>query len=156
VRLIDQDGEQAGIVPLAQARRLAEEAELDLVEISPNAKPPVCRIMDYGKYRFELAKKQQEARKKQKQIQVKEIKFRPGTDEGDYQVKLRNLIRFLSEGDKAKVTLRFRGREMAHQDLGGQLLKRVEDDLAPYGAVEQRPRMEGRQMVMTIAPVKKK
>jgi len=129
---------------------------LDLVEISPNAKPPVCRIMDYGKYRFEQAKKQQEARKKQKQIQVKEIKFRPGTDEGDYQVKLRNLIRFLNEGDKAKVTLRFRGREMAHQDLGSQLLKRVEDDLAPYGAVEQRPRLEGRQMVMTIAPVKKK
>ncbi|MBL8254960.1 MAG: translation initiation factor IF-3 [Candidatus Competibacter sp.] len=156
VRLIDQDGEQAGIVPLVQAKRLAEEAELDLVEISPNAKPPVCRIMDYGKYRFEQAKKQQEARKKQKQIQVKEIKFRPGTDEGDYQVKLRNLIRFLNEGDKAKVTLRFRGREMAHQDLGSQLLKRVEDDLAPYGAVEQRPRLEGRQMVMTIAPVKKK
>jgi len=129
---------------------------LDLVEISPNAKPPVCRIMDYGKYRFEQAKKQQEAKKKQKQIQVKEIKFRPGTDEGDYQVKLRNLIRFLNEGDKAKVTLRFRGREMAHQDLGSQLLKRVEDDLAPYGAVEQRPRLEGRQMVMTIAPVKKK
>ena len=126
------------------------------MEISPNAKPPVCRIMDYGKYRFEQAKKQQEARKKQKQIQVKEVKFRPGTDEGDYQVKLRNLIRFLSEGDKAKVTLRFRGREMAHQDLGTTLLKRVEDDLAPYGAVEQRPRMEGRQMVMTIAPVKKK
>jgi translation initiation factor IF-3 len=135
---------------------MAEEAELDLVEISPNAKPPVCRIMDYGKFRFEQAKKQSEARKKQKQIQVKEIKFRPGTDEGDYQVKLRNLIRFLSEGDKAKVTLRFRGREMAHQDLGINLLKRVEDDLAPYGAVEQRPRMEGRQMVMTIAPVKKK
>ncbi|MBL8251243.1 MAG: translation initiation factor IF-3 [Candidatus Competibacter sp.] len=156
VRLIDQDGEQAGIVSLLQAKRLAEEAELDLVEISPNAKPPVCRIMDYGKYRFELAKKQSEARKKQKQIQVKEIKFRPGTDEGDYQVKLRNLIRFLNDGDKAKVTLRFRGREMAHQDLGSQLLKRVEDDLAPYGAVEQRPRLEGRQMVMTIAPVKKK
>ena len=129
---------------------------MDLVEISPNAKPPVCRIMDYGKYRFEQAKKQQEAKKKQKQIQVKEIKFRPGTDEGDYQVKLRNLIRFLNEGDKAKVTLRFRGREMAHQDLGSQLLKRVEDDLAPYGAVEQRPRLEGRQMVMTIAPTKKK
>ena len=129
---------------------------MDLVEISPNAKPPVCRIMDYGKYRFEQAKKQQEAKKKQKQIQVKEIKFRPGTDEGDYQVKLRNLIRFLNEGDKAKVTLRFRGCEMAHQDLGSQLLKRVEDDLAPYGAVEQRPRLEGRQMVMTIAPVKKK
>ncbi len=135
---------------------MAEEAELDLVEISPNAKPPVCRIMDYGKFRFEQAKKQSEARKKQKQIQVKEIKFRPGTDEGDYQVKLRNLIRFLSEGDKAKVTLRFRGREMAHQNIGANLLKRVEDDLIEYGTVEQRPRMEGRQMVMTIAPVKKK
>ena len=156
MRLLDQDGEQAGVVTLVQARRMAEEAELDLVEISPNAKPPVCRIMDYGKYRFEQAKKQNEARKKQKQIQVKEIKFRPGTDEGDYQVKLRNLIRFLSEGDKAKITLRFRGREMAHQDLGISLLKRVEDDLTPYGVVEQRPRMEGRQMVMTIAPVRKK
>jgi translation initiation factor IF-3 len=155
VRLIDQDGEQAGVVPLAQARQMAEDAELDLVEISPNAKPPVCRIMDYGKFRFDQAKKQQEARKKQKQIQVKEVKFRPGTDEGDYQVKLRNLIRFLTEGDKAKVTLRFRGREMAHQDLGMNLLKRVEADLAPYGTVEQRPRMEGRQMVMTIAPIKK-
>ena len=134
---------------------MAEEAELDLVEISPNAKPPVCRIMDYGKYRFDLAKKQQEARKKQKQIQVKEVKFRPGTDEGDYQVKLRNLIRFLSEGDKAKVTLRFRGREMAHQDLGLSQLKRVEEDLVAYGTIEQRPRLEGRQMVMTIAPIKK-
>jgi len=143
-------------VLLIQARRMAEEAELDLVEISPSAKPPVCRIMDYGKFRFEQAKKQNEARKKQKQIQVKEIKFRPGTDEGDYQVKLRNLIRFLSDGDKAKVTLRFRGREMAHQDLGVNLLKRVEDDLIQYGTVEQRPRMEGRQMVMTIAPVRKK
>jgi translation initiation factor IF-3 len=156
VRLIDQNGEQMGVVSLMQARRIAEEAELDLVEISPNAKPPVCRVMDYGKFRFEQAKKQSEARKKQKQIQVKEIKFRPGTDEGDYQVKLRNLIRFLSDGDKAKVTLRFRGREMAHQELGVQLLKRVEDDLTPYGTVEQRPRMEGRQMVMTLAPVKKK
>ncbi|MCC7219825.1 MAG: translation initiation factor IF-3 [Candidatus Contendobacter sp.] len=156
VRLLDQDGEQAGIVLLVNARRMAEEAELDLVEISPNAKPPVCRIMDYGKYRFELAKKQQEARKKQKQIQVKEVKFRPGTDEGDYQVKLRNLIRFLSEGDKAKVTLRFRGREMAHQDLGLSQLKRVEEDLVAYGTIEQRPRLEGRQMVMTIAPIKKK
>ncbi|MDG4555696.1 MAG: translation initiation factor IF-3 [Candidatus Competibacter sp.] len=156
VRLIDQDGEQAGIVLLMQARRMAEEAELDLVEISPSAKPPVCRIMDYGKFRFEQAKKQNEARKKQKQIQVKEIKFRPGTDEGDYQVKLRNLIRFLNDGDKAKVTLRFRGREMAHQELGVNLLKRVEDDLIQYGTVEQRPRMEGRQMVMTVAPVKKK
>ena len=156
MRLLDQDGEQAGIVLLVNARRMAEEAELDLVEISPNAKPPVCRIMDYGKYRFELAKKQQEARKKQKQIQVKEVKFRPGTDEGDYQVKLRNLIRFLSEGDKAKVTLRFRGREMAHQDLGLSQLKRVEEDLVAYGTIEQRPRLEGRQMVMTIAPIKKK
>ncbi|MER2604103.1 MAG: translation initiation factor IF-3, partial [Candidatus Competibacter phosphatis] len=144
------------VVLLIQARRMAEEAELDLVEISPSAKPPVCRIMDYGKFRFEQAKKQNEPRKKQKQIQVKEIKFRPGTDEGDYQVKLRNLIRFLSDGDKAKVTLRFRGREMAHQDLGVNLLKRVEDDLIQYGTVEQRPRMEGRQMVMTIAPVRKK
>jgi translation initiation factor IF-3 len=145
-----------GVVSLVQARRIAEEAELDLVEISPNAQPPVCRVMDYGKFRFEQAKKQSEARKKQKQIQVKEVKFRPGTDEGDYQVKLRNLIRFLSDGDKAKVTLRFRGREMAHQELGIQLLKRVEEDLVPYGAIEQRPRMEGRQMVMTIAPIKKK
>ena len=132
MRLIDQDGEQAGIVTLAQALSMAEEAELDLVEISPNAKPPVCRIMDYGTYRFEQAKKQSEARKKQKQIQVKEVKFRPGTDEGDYQVKLRNLIRFLNEGDKAKVTMRFRGREMAHQELGLILLKRVEDDLAAF------------------------
>lgn len=156
MRLIDQDGEQAGIVTLAQALSMAEDAELDLVEISPNAKPPVCRIMDYGKYRFEQAKKQSEARKKQKQIQVKEVKFRPGTDEGDYQVKLRNLIRFLSEGDKAKVTMRFRGREMAHQELGLILLKRVEDDLAAYGVVEQRPKLEGRQMIMTIAPLKKK
>ncbi|MCC6136416.1 MAG: translation initiation factor IF-3 [Candidatus Contendobacter sp.] len=155
VRLIDKDGEQAGVVLLVDARQMAEEAELDLVEISPNAKPPVCRIMDYGKYRFDLAKKQQEARKKQKQIQVKEVKFRPGTDEGDYQVKLRNLIRFLSEGDKAKVTLRFRGREMAHQDLGMSQLKRVEEDLLAYGTIEQRPRLEGRQMVMTIAPIKK-
>ncbi|MBZ4195019.1 MAG: translation initiation factor IF-3 [Candidatus Contendobacter sp.] len=155
IRLIDKDGEQAGIVLLVNARQMAEEAELDLVEISPNAKPPVCRIMDYGKYRFDLAKKQQEARKKQKQIQVKEVKFRPGTDEGDYQVKLRNLIRFLSEGDKAKVTLRFRGREMAHQDLGMSQLKRVEEDLVAYGTIEQRPRLEGRQMVMTIAPIKK-
>ena len=156
MRLIDQDGEQAGIVSLAQALSMAEEADLDLVEISPNAKPPVCRIMDYGKYRFEQAKKQSEARKKQKQIQVKEVKFRPGTDEGDYQVKLRNLIRFLNEGDKAKVTMRFRGREMAHQDLGLILLKRVEDDLAAHGVVEQRPKLEGRQMIMTIAPLKKK
>jgi translation initiation factor IF-3 len=129
---------------------------LDLVEVSPNAKPPVCRIMDYGKYRFEQNKKLQEAKKKQKQIQVKEVKFRPGTEEGDYQVKLRNLIRFLSEGDKAKITLRFRGRELVHPDIGFNLLKRIKEDLAEYGTVEQNPKMEGRQMVMTITPVKKK
>jgi translation initiation factor IF-3 len=156
VRLIDQEGEQVGVVPLAVARRTAEEAELDLVEISPTAKPPVCRVMDYGKFRFEQNKKQQEARKKQKQIQVKEVKFRPGTEEGDYQVKLRNLVRFLSDGDKTKVTLRFRGREMAHQDLGFKLLKRIEADLLEYGTVEQHPKMEGRQMVMVVAPLKKK
>lgn len=156
VRLIDQNGEQVGIVPLAQAKKIAEEAELDLVEVSPNAAPPVCRIMDYGKYRFEQNKKQHEAKKKQKQIQVKEVKFRPGTDEGDYQVKLRNLVRFLSDGDKAKVTLRFRGREMAHQDIGLKLLERVEKDLEEHGTVEQYPRLEGRQMVMVVAPQKKK
>ncbi len=142
-------------MPLAQAKQAADEAGLDLVEISPNAKPPVCRIMDYGKYKFQQSKKAQEARKKQKQIQVKEVKFRPGTDEGDYQVKLRNLMRFLNDGDKAKVTLRFRGREMAHQDLGLKLLRRVEEDLAEYAAVEQRPKLEGRQMVMVLAPTKK-
>ncbi|MFO1429026.1 MAG: translation initiation factor IF-3 [Candidatus Competibacteraceae bacterium] len=156
VRLIDQDGNQVGVVPLVQAKRIAQEAELDLVEVSPNAKPPVCRIMDYGKFRFEQSKKQQEARKKQKQIQVKEVKFRPGTDEGDYQVKLRNLIRFLSEGDKAKVTLRFRGREMVHQDLGSKLLTRIEEDLQDYATVEQRPKLEGRQMIMVFAPARKK
>jgi translation initiation factor IF-3 len=136
VRLIDQEGNQVGVVPLAHAKEVAEEVGMDLVEISPNADPPVCRIMDYGKFKFEQNKKQQEAKKKQKQIQIKEVKFRPGTDEGDYQVKLRNLIRFLSDGDKTKVTLRFRGREMAHQDLGVKLLKRVESDLEEYGTVE--------------------
>jgi translation initiation factor IF-3 len=137
---------------LDEAQRLALEAELDLVEIVPNATPPVCRVMDYGKYLFELGKKQHSAKKKQKQIQIKEIKFRPGTEEGDYQVKLRNLTRFLKDGDKAKVTLRYRGREFAHQELGVKLLKRVEADLAEIGIVEQFPRMEGRQMVMLIAP----
>lgn len=146
------DGKQIGILPLAEAQRLADEAELDLVEIAPEAKPPVCRIMDYGKYRFELGKKLREARRKQKQVHVKEIKFRPGTDEGDYQVKLRNLRRFLTEGEKAKVTLRFRGREMAHQEIGLRLLERVEQDLADLGVVEQRPKLEGRQLVMVIAP----
>ena len=128
---------------------------LDLVEVASNAEPPVCRIMDFGKFKFEQSKKQQEARKKQKIIHVKEIKFRPGTDEGDYQVKLRNLIRFLEDGDKTKVTLRFRGREMAHQELGAKLLDRIEEDLSAYGVVEQRPKMEGRQMVMVLAPIRK-
>jgi len=134
---------------------MAEEASLDLVEISPQAEPPVCKVMDYGKFRFEEQKKRQAARKKQKQTQVKEIKFRPGTDIGDYNVKLRNLTKFLTEGDKVKVTLRFRGREMAHQELGRDLLKRVEVDLSELGTVEQFPRMEGRQMVMVLAPKKK-
>lgn len=137
-----------------EALQFAEEKGLDLVEVSPNAEPPVCRIMDYGKFLFEKNKSQQVAKKKQKQIQVKEIKFRPGTDQGDYQVKLRNLIRFLSEGDKAKVTLRFRGREMQHQDIGRELLERVQADLAEYGTVEQFPKVEGRQMVMVFAPKK--
>ncbi len=138
-----------------EALEKAREAGLDLVEIAPTARPPVCRIMDYGKFLFEQSKKRHAAKKKQKQIQVKEVKFRPGTDEGDYQVKLRNLIRFLEEGDKAKVTLRFRGRELAHQNLGMTLLKRVEGDLSEYGTVEQFPKMEGRQMVMVISPTKK-
>ncbi len=140
---------------LEDALKMAEELEMDLVEVSPDADPPVCRIMDYGKYKFEENKKRHAAKKKQKQIQIKEVKFRPGTEEGDYQVKLRNLIRFLNQGDKAKVTLRFRGREMAHQELGKQLLERVENDLAEIASVEQFPRMEGRQMVMVIAPKKK-
>jgi len=156
VRLIGADGEQIGIVSIQEALAAAEEVKLDLVEISPDAAPPVCRIMDYGKHIFEKKKQQAAARKNQKQIQIKEIKFRPGTEEGDYQVKLRNLIRFLSDGDKAKVSLRFRGREMAHQELGMELLKRVEADLIEYGTVEQHPKMEGRQLMMVIAPKKKK
>ena len=154
--MILPDGEAKGVVSLEDALQIAEEAELDLVEIAPTAEPPVCRIMDYGKFLFEPSKKQQQAKKKQKQTQVKEVKFRPGTDVGDYQVKLRNLVRFLTDGDKAKVTVRFRGREMAHQELGRDLLKRIEQDLAEYGTVEQFPKMEGRQMVMVIAPKKKK
>ena len=156
VRLIGADGEQVGIVSIDEALAAAEEAKLDLVEISPDAQPPVCRIMDYGKHLFERKKQQAQARKNQKQIQVKEVKFRPGTDVGDYQVKLRNLIRFLEDGDKAKVSLRFRGREMAHQELGMELLKQVEKDLEEYGSVEQHPKMEGRQLIMVIAPKKKK
>lgn len=152
VRLVGVDGEQIGVVPLDEALKHAETAEMDLVEVAPTASPPVCRIMDYGKFLFEESKKRHAARKKQKQIQVKEVKFRPGTDEGDYQVKLRNLIRFLGSGDKAKVTLRFRGREMVHQRLGLKLLQRVEKDLEEHAIVEQYPRLEGRQMVMVLAP----
>ena len=154
MRLIDAEGEQVGIVSNQEAQNFALEAGLDLVEIAATAKPPVCRIMDHGKYLFEQNKKRQLAKKKQKQTQVKEVKFRPGTDEGDYQVKLRNLIRFLDDGDKAKVTLRFRGREMAHQELGRELLKRIESDLTEHGTVDQFPKMEGRQMVMVLAPKK--
>ena len=137
------------------ALKMAQDAELDLVEVSPTAEPPVCRIMDFGKYLFEQNKKAHAAKRKQKQIQIKEVKFRPGTEEGDYQVKLRNLIRFLEEGDKAKVTMRFRGREMAHQEVGRELLGRVQSDLAPYATVEQNPLMEGRQMVMMFGPKKR-
>lgn len=155
IRLIGVDGEQLGIVSLNQALSMAEDAEIDLVEIAPQAAPPVCRLMDYGKFKYHESKKQHEARLKQKQVQVKEVKFRPGTDEGDYQVKLRNLIRFLQEGDKAKVTLRFRGREITHQELGLALLKRVEADLLEHAVVEQFPKMEGRQMVMVLGPHKK-
>jgi len=139
---------------IAAALRLAEEEGLDLVEIAPNGEPPVCRVMDYGKYRFEQQKKSQSAKKKQKQVQVKEVKFRPGTEIADYQVKLRNVRRFLDEGDKVKITLRFRGREMAHQELGTAMLKRIENDLASEMTVEQFPRIEGRQMVMMISPRK--
>ncbi len=155
MRLIGEDGEQVGIVPIQQALSMAEEAGVDLVEIAPLAKPPVCRVMDFGKFKYYEAKKAHEAKLKQKQIQVKEIKFRPGTDEGDYQIKLRNLIKFLQEGDKTKITLRFRGREMAHQEFGIRLLERVKADLEVYGTVEQFPKMEGRQLIMVMAPIKK-
>ncbi|MDT8437772.1 MAG: translation initiation factor IF-3 [Wenzhouxiangellaceae bacterium] len=154
VRVVGDDGEQIGIRSIGDALALAEDAGLDLVEIAPQADPPVCRIMDWGKYRFEEAKKAQVQRKKQKQIQIKEIKFRPGTDDHDYDVKMRNLVRFIEEGNKVKVTLRFRGREMAHQELGRDLLKRVETDANEIAQVEQFPRMEGRQMVMMLTPRK--
>ncbi len=144
-----------GIVSVAEAMRLAEERNVDLVEIAPLAEPPVCKLMDYGKFRYREQKKAHEAKLKQKQIQVKEIKFRPGTDEGDYRIKLNKLIQFLEEGDKAKVTLRFRGREMAHQEFGIRLLERVRTELEPFGQVEQFPRLEGRQMVMVLGPKKK-
>lgn len=150
--MISNDGQQIGIVPISDALRRSEEAGLDLVEISPNAAPPVCRIMDFGKYQYEESKRKHAAKRKQKQIQIKEVKFRPGTDVGDYQTKLRNLIRFLGEGDKTKITLRFRGRELAHQELGLEMLKRLENDLKDYGIVEQFPRLEGKQMVMVLNP----
>ena len=154
--MIGKDGEQVGIVTIDEAQAAADAASLDLVEIVPNAEPPVCRVMDYGKFVFEAKKQKQEARKKQKQVQVKEVKFRPGTDIGDYQVKLRNLHRFLEEGDKAKVTMRFRGREHAHRERGLELLARIEKDLEEISLVEQRPMMEGRQMVMLLGPKKGK
>ncbi len=156
MRLIGVNGEQVGIVPIAQAMKMAEEAEVDLVEIAPLAKPPVCKLMDYGKFKYREAKKAHEAKLKQKQIHVKEVKFRPGTDEGDYKIKLRNLIKFLEEGDKAKVTLRYRGREMAHQEFGVRLIERVKQDLEPFAVVEQYPKMEGRQLIMVLAPKKGK
>jgi len=156
VRLIGAEGEQVGVVPIDAAQQAALDADLDLVEIVPNAVPPVCRVMDYGKFLFEENKKKHAAKKKQKQTQVKEVKFRPGTDIGDYRVKLRNLIKFLENGDRVKVTLRFRGREMAHQELGTKLLDRVANDVESegHGSVEQRSKMEGRLMVMVISPKK--
>jgi translation initiation factor IF-3 len=155
VRLVADNGDQLGIKTVQEALRLAEEANVDLVEIAPLANPPVCKLMDYGKFRYREQKKAHEAKLKQKQIQVKEIKFRPGTDEGDYKIKLGKLVQFLEEGDKAKVTLRFRGREMAHKEFGERLLQRVQKDLDAVGLVEQFPRLEGRQMVMVLAPKKK-
>ncbi len=154
VRLVGEKGEQLGIMPIEQAMRLSEEQEVDLVEIAPLAVPPVCKMMDFGKFKYREAKKAHETKLKQKQIQVKEVKFRPGTDEGDYKIKLRNLIKFLEEGDKTKVTLRYRGREMAHQEFGMRLIERVKLDLEAYGVVEQWPKMEGRQLVMVLAPKK--
>jgi translation initiation factor IF-3 len=155
VRLIGADGEAVGIVAIAEALRLSEEADLDLVEIAPLAEPPVCRVMDIGKFRYAESKKQHEAKLKQKQVQIKEVKFRPGTDDGDYNIKMRNLIKFLADGDKTKITLRFRGREIAHQQIGMQLIERVRADLAEHAVVEQYPKMEGRQMVMVLSPKKK-
>ena len=154
MRLIGPDGAQVGVVPLERAKQTAAEAGLDLVEISPNVDPPVCKIMDHGRFKFEANKKQHAGRKKQKTAQLKEIKFRPGTEDGDYQVKLRNLVKFLENGDKTKITLRFRGREMAHRELGAKLLKRVENDLSELATVEQFPKLEGRQMIMVMSPRK--
>ncbi len=156
MRLIGADGEQVGVVALDEALKVAQAATLDLVEIVPDSTPVVCKVMDYGKHLFEIKKTKAAAKKKQKQQQVKEMKFRPGTEEGDYKVKLRNLIRFLENGDKAKVSLRYRGREMAHQELGMEMLKRIEVDLEELATVEQYPKMEGRQLIMVLAPKKKK
>ena len=156
VRLIASNGDQVGVVETSKALQLATDENLDLVEIVPNQSPPVCRIMDYGKYKFEQSKKAHSAKKKQKQTQVKEIKFRPNTEEADYQEKLKDLIKFLTAGDKAKITMRFRGREMMHQDLGLELLKRIENDLSDQAVVEQEPQSEGRQLVMVMSPTKKK
>jgi translation initiation factor IF-3 len=155
VRLVGADGEQVGIKSIEEARAAAEDAKLDLVLISPDSDPVVCKIMDHGKHVFDLKKQKAASRKKQRRVHVKEIKFRPGTEEGDYQVKLRNLIRFLKEGDKTKVSLRFRGRELAHQHLGAELIERIREDLAEFGTVEQEPKMEGRQIIMVLAPTKK-
>ena len=156
MRLVGVENEPLGIVKLADAFRMSEQQDVDLVEIAPQGVPPVCRLMDYGKFKYQEAKKQHEAKLKQKVIQVKEVKFRPGTDDGDYNVKLRNLTRFLDEGDKTKITLRFRGREMAHQEIGMRMLERLRTDLEEFGQVEQMPKMEGRQMIMVLAPKKKK
>ena len=156
IRLQGVEGEQLGVMSIRAALQLAEEAGVDLVEIAPLAKPPVCRVMDYGKFKYQEQKRAHEAKLKQKQVQVKEVKLRPGTDENDYQIKLRNMMRFLEEEDKVKVTLRFRGREMAHQEFGMRQLERIKADLEAIGQVEQMPKMEGRQMIMIIAPAKKK
>ncbi|MGC8202822.1 translation initiation factor IF-3 [Aliiroseovarius sp. PTFE2010] len=156
IRLIGADGENAGVVTPARALEMANEVGLDLVEISPNATPPVCKIMDFGKFKYEQQKRESEARKKQKTIEIKEVKFRPNTDQHDYEVKMRNVFKFLEGGDKVKVTLRFRGREMAHQDLGRRLLERVAEDTKEIGKVENMPKMEGRQMIMMIGPLPNK
>lgn len=156
MRLILSDGAQQGVVTLDEAKGFAEESKLDLVLISPDAEPPVCKIMDYGKHVFELKKQNAANKKKQKVVHIKEMKFRPGTEEGDYQVKLRNLIRFLNDGDRAKVSLRFRGREMAHQELGAEMMLRIKEDLSEHGSVDQEPKMEGRQLTMVLTPLKKK
>jgi translation initiation factor IF-3 len=156
VRLVGIENEPLGVMRLGEARRLAEEADVDLVEIAPTANPPVCRLLDYGKFRYQEQKRANEAKSKQKIVQIKEIKFRPATDEGDYAIKVRNMLAFLEEGDKVKITLRFRGREMAHQEFGVRLLERVRGDIDEVAVVESMPRMEGRQMVMMVAPRKKK